>query len=568
MTTPLLSQDVIALSKADCASPVTYYKSMLITLAGFKGIVLGFLTAVWLFTTLRQRILLGTLPGFRWLTVWLREQRQRRREAGLEVVATPVPRGRQRRGSVMQEMKSVNWAGVFRAMFMLLFVAYPSVSLKVFRVFKCVRVEGVWYMAADMRLRCFTGRWYTYATYASVMGAVYVFGFPLAITIILVRRRRTLFGDGSADTMRVYGFLYDAYGPNAWWWEVEELMRKLLLTAVVVFFDNGSPLQVTVAVMISGWAHVLHAVYKPWGVGSRTYVVQHGSLLVTTFVVLMGLLFKVDGVSKDSPSYQFMSLLMLLLCVGFAFWWVMEMFGGVVVTLRRRQEKAAAAAAAEELKARESLLASNVFGSAIDAPSSPSSVPLLPPPSDASTVATPAVDVGQVLGAVRVRRQESKAHVFDATESTEPAVTAAVVVTARSRRQTLDDDADIRATLNPLRAARASIADLAASDAALSGARRQLEESGVSTVTNPLWSRRRTDGPSDSSAAVAGTAAGSGAALPSYKAMMKHRRTVTDSVTATIAAMDSARGRSGRVAVVMTQPRAVQGAVIKSPDTA
>jgi hypothetical protein len=121
--------------------------------------------------------------------------------------------------------------------------------------------------------------------------------------------------------------------------------------------------------------------------------------------------------------------------------------------------------------------------------------------------------------------------------------------------------------VNPLRAARASIADLAASDAALSGVRRQLEESGVSTVTNPLWSRRRTDGPSDSSAAVAGTAAGSGAALPSYKAMMKHRRTVTDSVTATIAAMDSARGRSGRVAVVMTQPRAAEDRVVK-PDTA
>jgi hypothetical protein len=127
----------------------------------------------------------------------------------------------------------------------------------------------------------------------------------------------------------------------------------------------------------------------------------------------------------------------------------------------------------------------------------------------------------------------------------------------------LDDDADIRATLNPLRAARASIADLAASDAVQSGARRQLEESGVSTVTNPLWSRRRSDSPSDSSAAVAGTAAGSGAALPSYKAMMKHRRTVTDSVTATIAAMDSAR-RSGRVATGMTQPRTAEGAVVKA----
>ena len=39
--------------------------------------------------------------------------------------------------------------------------------------------------------------------------------------------------------------------------------------------------------MVSGWAHVLHAVYKPWGAGSTMYQLQHGSLFVTTFVFLM-----------------------------------------------------------------------------------------------------------------------------------------------------------------------------------------------------------------------------------------------------------------------------------------
>ena len=45
--------------------------------------------------------------------------------------------------------------------------------------------------------------------------------------------------------------------------------------------------QVTLAVMVSGWAHVLHAVYKPWGPGTTMYQLQHGSLFVTTFVFLM-----------------------------------------------------------------------------------------------------------------------------------------------------------------------------------------------------------------------------------------------------------------------------------------
>ncbi len=56
-----------------------------------------------------------------------------------------------------------------------------------------------------------------------------------------------------------------SYGPTAVYWEVEELVRKLLLSAVVVLIQDGSPLQVTMAVLVSGWAHVLHSIYSPWG---------------------------------------------------------------------------------------------------------------------------------------------------------------------------------------------------------------------------------------------------------------------------------------------------------------
>jgi hypothetical protein len=55
--------------------------------------------------------------------------------------------------------------------------------------------------------------------------------------------------------------------------------------------------QVTLAVLVCGWAHVLHAVYKPWGSGTAMYSLQHGSLGLTSFIFLMGLLFKVGGPS-------------------------------------------------------------------------------------------------------------------------------------------------------------------------------------------------------------------------------------------------------------------------------
>jgi hypothetical protein len=57
------------------------------------------------------------------------------------------------------------------------------------------------------------------------------------------------------------------------------------------------------AVVVCTVAHVLHAVYKPWGVGSPSYYLQHVSLFTTTFIFIMGLLFKVKGVSQASGVY-------------------------------------------------------------------------------------------------------------------------------------------------------------------------------------------------------------------------------------------------------------------------
>jgi hypothetical protein len=233
----------------------------------------------------------------------------------------------------------VHWSAVFKTSFMVLFVAYPGIALKIMRTFKCRYIDGTPYLAVDMRLRCYDSTWFGYATYAFIMGVVYMAGLPLSVLWILWRRRHKLFATERdskgqhmlvAVTVEKYGFLYEDYGPSAWWWEVEELVRKLLLSAVIVLIDEGSPLQVTLAVLISGWAHVLHAVYKPWGAGSVLYRLQHGALFVTSFVFLMGLLFKVDGVSTRSDTYGGLSGIMVALCASFIAAWVAVIVARVV----------------------------------------------------------------------------------------------------------------------------------------------------------------------------------------------------------------------------------------------
>jgi hypothetical protein len=312
--------DVVAITQASCAQPMNYYASMMVVCVGLKLALALLLLGPWLWSKV-------ALHDCR-VSRAVRDAQVRRKVSEVESSMTAAGR---RRGSVTRamaatlasaqgRMAAINWTGVFKASFMLLFIAYPGVSVKVLRLFKCRQIEGVWWLAADMRLRCYDGRWAGFAIYGLVMAALYVVGLPAVVLCILWRRRHKLFGSPTdpfvESTRATYGFLYADYGASAWWWEVEELTRKLLLSAVVVLIDEGSPLQVTLAVLVSGWAHVLHAMYKPWGAGSVMYGLQHGALFVTSFVFLMGLLFKVDGVSSSSGTYSALSGVMLTLCAG------------------------------------------------------------------------------------------------------------------------------------------------------------------------------------------------------------------------------------------------------------
>ena len=239
--------DIISITKANCAARMDYYQQLLVTLLVFKGVVLAVLLLAWLAPRAKH-----------WFRLHKRRQTARAADrAASRDVTTTVVSGSEtharrrvahvtRRSSVLEVIKGTPWVQVFRVESMVLFIAYPSVSVKIFRLFNCVSVAGSYYLVEDMRLMCYTRQWWGYAIYGIVMIAVYVLGLPAMTLYLLFGRRRALFGPGSESNMRKYGFLYDAYGPSAWFWETEELVRKLLLTAVAVLFNAGNPFQVWV----------------------------------------------------------------------------------------------------------------------------------------------------------------------------------------------------------------------------------------------------------------------------------------------------------------------------------
>ena len=84
-----------------------------------------------------------------------------------------------------------------------------GVALKIMQLYRCVEVEGRFWLAADMRLECYTPQWVGFAIYGAVCGLVYIVGFPLVILMILCRNRRVLFDEKFPATRAKYGFLYE-----------------------------------------------------------------------------------------------------------------------------------------------------------------------------------------------------------------------------------------------------------------------------------------------------------------------------------------------------------------------
>eukprot|EP00003_Mantamonas_plastica_P021693 TRINITY_DN3548_c0_g2_i1.p1 TRINITY_DN3548_c0_g2~~TRINITY_DN3548_c0_g2_i1.p1 ORF type:complete len:1215 (-),score=279.89 TRINITY_DN3548_c0_g2_i1:292-3936(-) len=143
----------------------------------------------------------------------------------------------------------------------LLFLVYPGVSSTILRTFDCKNVEGRMLLTSDYSISCEDDTYTLWSIYAAVFTLIYPIGIPLAFFIILFRNRQNL---TDPDFKARFGFLYDAYEPQAWYYELTELIRKLALTGALIFIAPGSASQVSVALLICFLAVVLHANLQPF----------------------------------------------------------------------------------------------------------------------------------------------------------------------------------------------------------------------------------------------------------------------------------------------------------------
>merc|ERR1712072_956340 len=76
---------------------------------------------------------------------------------------------------------------VYKILFWVLLLSYPSTSTRALRIFQCEPIGEFAYLARDYTQRCFYGAWWFWQSWATVCVVIYVAGIPILFFALLFR---------------------------------------------------------------------------------------------------------------------------------------------------------------------------------------------------------------------------------------------------------------------------------------------------------------------------------------------------------------------------------------------
>ena len=58
------------------------------------------------------------------------------------------------------------------------FLLYPATTDAILKIYKCEKIDDIWYLSADLSIECFNNKWDGYAVGGAFLMIIYVFGIP------------------------------------------------------------------------------------------------------------------------------------------------------------------------------------------------------------------------------------------------------------------------------------------------------------------------------------------------------------------------------------------------------
>ena len=192
------------------------------------------------------------------------------------------------------------------------FTLYTGISTRIFRLYKCRKVQDSWYLTADYTVKCQQGEWNGYAAFGAICILLFVIGIPGVQLYILYKNRRLLHvRDGMTHkekqqqhiVQKEYGSIYEHYTEECYYYDILDLFRRLLLTGGLIMMGEESVAQVFLGIVICAMWLTLVVHKKPYKSGWDNFIaiILAAHLL---FTLVSGMALKLYASTPDQDAYQ------------------------------------------------------------------------------------------------------------------------------------------------------------------------------------------------------------------------------------------------------------------------
>ena len=138
---------------------------------------------------------------------------------------------------------------LFTFVTLLAFGLYTGISTRIFRLFKCRKVQDKYFLTSDYSMECYVGEWWNYGGVAVLCMFVYVLGVPLVQFVLLCRNRHHLHEESALDhqshrlVKKQFGSIYANYTEECYYFDLVDLFRRLILTGGLILVGEHSIVQ-------------------------------------------------------------------------------------------------------------------------------------------------------------------------------------------------------------------------------------------------------------------------------------------------------------------------------------
>jgi hypothetical protein len=187
------------------------------------------------------------------------------------------------------EQAAVGWG------FFLIFLAYPSVTNKIFAFFYCYKIDDeTEFLMEDYTVSCLDALYYLHFTICVILIIAIPLGIPAVLGYLIFKARKAILEDKGPHYLES---LYKDYKPQCCLWEIYQMVQKVTLIGLLTFVDRGSILQCLVGLMICNFVLVCMVKDEPYQDGKTNILAIVGQLIVV-LSFLSALLLRVDLVGE------------------------------------------------------------------------------------------------------------------------------------------------------------------------------------------------------------------------------------------------------------------------------